>query len=170
MNRRRLTTQLSVDDIKELESAQYHARVVGRRLNSLITFAPFRACDDVPTPEARTKEWRRLQSYLSMWAKRRDFDFTAIWVWHAAEDGSNPHVHIYAHLPNLRCRIDLQAALLKVYPDPGVIDVRVADDSIRRHAVGYGSVFGYLIRHMSQQAYFRFQQNGGAALEGITSR
>jgi hypothetical protein len=158
MNRRRLTTELSVADIKELEAALLHARIIGHPLNSLITFAPFRSCDDVPTPEMRTKEWRRLQSYLGMWAKRHDFDFTAIWVWHAAEDGRNPHVHVFAHLPKSQLRNDLQAALAKLYPDPNVIDVRAADDFLRRHSEeGYGSLFGYLIRFMSQQAYIRGQ-------------
>ena len=162
MNCRRVTNFFSVDDIKELEAAEGHARRIGCRFNCLLTLAPFRDCDGVPTPETRMEAWERLHSHLSMWAKRRGFAFTALWAWHADEDGSNPHVHVFAHLPTSRRRYDLQAALLNVYPDPGVIDVREANDFVRRHSdKGYGSVLGYLTRFRSQQAFMRSRWKGG---------
>jgi hypothetical protein len=61
MNLRKLTTNLSHDDIAELEAARDHAKALGLDLNTHLIFVPFDDTD-VPAPADVAEKFGRLLS------------------------------------------------------------------------------------------------------------
>jgi hypothetical protein len=160
-NLRRRTTELSRDDIAELEAAKDHARALGLELNTHITFAPY--CDTAAVPPAAdiAATFKRLLTYLSIRSSRHTgARFTYIRVAHSADDGTglNPHLHVLLHLPDAKHHDELQAALINVYGSTAagglIAKVCIGTDNRTRHESGYwGSTFDYMTRHKTQQAF-----------------
>ena len=171
MNWRKCSTELSCDDIKELEAAKDHAKALGLELNTHLIFAPYLDdgvyLDDVPIPSPSdiAAIFERLLKYVSVWVRRRGVRFTYIRVAHSSDHGTghNPHLHVLLHLPNAKFRQELQAALTAVYgytQGGGLVAKVVAATERIRHESGYwGSTFDYITRHKTQQAY---RANGGS--------
>jgi hypothetical protein len=165
LNLRKLSTELSHHDIAQLESAKHHAGVLGLGLNTHITFAPYRAGADVPTPADVAATFEGLRQCLGMWVPRNTGRrFTYLRVVHTDEDGSNPHLHVFMHLPRAGHRDELQAMLLRKYgndPAGGLVAmVTIGTDQRVRHKSGYyGSTFDYITRFKSQKA---FRKQGGS--------
>jgi hypothetical protein len=166
VNRRRSSTELSCDDIKELEAAKDHAKALGLELNTHLIFAPYLDDDvylddvPIPSPSDSAATFERLLKPVSVWARRRGVRFTYIRVAHSSDKstGHNPHLHVLLHLPNAKFRQELQAALTAVhgYTLGGgfVAKVVAGTDRKTRHESGYwGSTFDYITRHKTQQAY-----------------
>jgi hypothetical protein len=82
MNRRKCSTELSCDDIKELEAAKDHAKALDLELNTHLIFAPYLDddvyLDDVPIPSPSdvAATFDRLLKHLSVWVRRRGVRFT----------------------------------------------------------------------------------------------
>jgi hypothetical protein len=73
-------------------------------------------------------------------------------VWHADKTGTNPHLHVFMHLPK-HLRGALLHAVYAIYP-AGVIDVCKGSDICVPHSSGYlESTFDYITRFKSQKAY-----------------
>jgi hypothetical protein len=167
VNLRKCSTELSRDDIAELEAAKDHARAIDLELNSHLIFAPYLDddvyLDDVPIPSPPdiAAIFERLLKHVSVWTLRHTRRrFTYLRVVHSAEDssGHNPHLHIFMHLPNSKFREELQAALIQVYgytlAGGLVAKVKIGTDRKTRHESGYwGSTFNYITRFKTQQAY-----------------
>jgi hypothetical protein len=168
MNRRRCSTELSCDDIKELETAKDYAKTLGCDLNTHLIFAPYLDddvyLDDVPIPSPVdiAATFDRLLKHLTGWVRRHARKpFTNIRVAHSSDNGTghNPHLHVLLHLPNAKLREELQAALTAVYgyTHSGGLVAKVVAGTHRRtrhDESGYwGSTFDYITRHKTQQAY-----------------
>jgi hypothetical protein len=168
MNRRKCSTELSCDDIKELEAAKDHAKALGLELNTHLIFAPYLdddvylddVDDPIPSPSDIAAIFERLLKYVSVWVSRRGVRFTYIRVAHSSDNGTghNPHLHVLLHLPNAKLRQELQAALTAVhgYTHGGglVAMVKIGTDRRIRDKSGYwGSTFDYITRHKTQQAF-----------------
>jgi hypothetical protein len=168
VNRRKRSTVLSCDDIKELEAAKGHAKALNLELNTHLIFAPYLDddvyLDDVPIPSPVdiAATFDRLLKHLSVWTRRHTRRrFTYLRVVHSAEDssGHNPHLHVFMHLPNAKFRDKLQAALIEVYGytlgGGSVAKVVAGTDRKTRHESRYwGSTFDYTTRHKTQQVYY----------------
>jgi hypothetical protein len=155
VNRRKLSKTLTHADVKNLRSAMFHASRIDRKLDTLVTFSPWRDQPGVAqNPDTVADAFRCILKHVNVWAGRHTGGrFTAIRVCHADEDGARPQLHIFMHAGNTRR--DLQAVLDRVYPAPGVVDVRIGSDRSVHHPSGYyGSTFGYLTRFRSQQTYW----------------
>jgi hypothetical protein len=162
MNRRKCSTELSCDDIKELEASKDHARVLGLELNTHLTFAPYSDSVAIPSAPDIAATFDRLLKHLTGWVRRHARKpFTYIRVAHSSDDstGRNPHLHVLLHLPKAKLREELQAALTAVYGythSGGLVAKVVAgtDRRTRHDESGYwGSTFDYITRHKTQQAY-----------------
>lgn len=166
MNARKLTTELDHVDIRRLENACAAAHDIGFKLNTLLTFAPFKDAPKNPSPDAVAANFGRLLRHVSMWVRRNTGDkqtsflgcpFTYLRVCHANENGSDPHLHVFMHLPSDEHRKALQSALLDVYGYHScglVAQVKVGSDTRIQHDSGWwGSTFDYMTRYMTQQAF-----------------
>jgi hypothetical protein len=147
------SSELSHHDIRGLQAARDHAHRIGRPLNTHVCWRQYPGV--MPDPAARSRDTNRFFTHLRTWTRRHTGrPFTALWVWHSDEDGSgrNPHLHVLMHLP-ARLREELHCALQAKYA-AGAIDVRDGTYISVPHPSGYwGSTFGYITRHMSQQAF-----------------
>jgi len=146
------TTELSVEDCRDLKRASILARDQRHPLNTLVTFMPYHS---LPSPKARAKDLNRLLTYLRTWMRRHlGSALYELHVWHSDVTGRNPHVHIFMHCPK-RWRDELRQALDKIHPEPRVIDVSAGADIRKTHHTGHlGSTLDYLMRFQSQQAWW----------------
>jgi hypothetical protein len=162
VNRRRSSTELSCNDIKELEAAKDHAKALGLELNTHLSFVPYCDSGEIPSPSDVAATFERLLKHLAVWIGRHTGRrFTYIRVAHSSEDGAgrNPHLHVLMHLPDAKIRDELQAALTAVHGETaggGLVAKVVAgtDRRILHEESGYwGSTFDYITRFKTQQAY-----------------
>jgi hypothetical protein len=165
-NHRKHSTELSRNDIAELEAAKDHAWAIDLELNTHLIFAPYLDDDvylddiQIPSPSDIAAIFERLLKHVSVWVRRRGVRFTYIRVAHSSDNGTgyNPHLHVLLHLPNAKFREKLQAALTAVYGytlgGGFVAKVVAGTDKRIRHESGYwGSTFDYITRHKTQQAF-----------------
>lgn len=160
MNQRKLTTELSRDDVAALEGAKDMARAMGQELNTHVTFAPFQTVVDIPSPTTTAAAFAKFLKHTSMWVRRHTGQrLTYLRVVHTDDDGSgrNPHLHMLMHLPSAKHRDELQAAYNDVYDSAGYLVAKVTagtERRVRHQPSGYfGSSADYITRHKSQQAY-----------------
>lgn len=157
---RKETKYLSHIDCKKLESACIHARTLGHRLNTHITYSPWSGSR--VNPDARAEDFNRFQTYLRSLARGWRFPWAAIWVWHANPEGRAPHVHLLMHCPK-KHRDELRDRLSSLYPGD-TIDVSEGSDIPRPYhsgnTVAQGSTVYYITRHKTPQAHWRHRLKG----------
>jgi len=154
---RKETKHLSHIDCRELESACIHARTLGHRLNTHITYAPWSGSR--VNADARAADFNRLKTHLSTLARRWGLPWAAIWVWHANANGREPHVHVFMHCPK-KHRDELRDRLSSIYPGD-IIEVREGSDIPKWHPSGnLGSTVYYISRHKTPQANYRHRMKG----------
>ena len=152
MNRRKQTKWPEHQDVRNMDAAAIHAAQIGLPLNCFVTIAP---CRSQAAPASAADYFISIRNHLGVWCRRHTRKpFTAIWVAHAASDGSDPHIHLLMHLP-VKFQADLEAALAIQYPGPDVAHCRRDDGRVRQHESGYwSSTLNYMRRFMSQQAWW----------------
>jgi hypothetical protein len=108
VNLRKCSTELSCNDIRELEAAKDYAKIIGHELNTHLIFTPYLDDNDIhlvdvpiPSPSDVAATFGRLLKHVSVWVRRRGVRFTYIRVAHSSDDETrhNPHLHVFMHLP-----------------------------------------------------------------------
>jgi hypothetical protein len=163
MNRRRESKGLKPKQVTELTAGWHHARRIGYPLNAFITIRP----TGIHDPSAFCALWRSIRNKLGTYARQHGFPFVAAWSRECQPGGSNEHLHVLMHMPRKHFE-KLSTRVLSWFPEPGVVDVRHANQRVTIRARGIqGSAIGYLVKQMTPQARWKRNLNrkaGGAIL------
>lgn len=149
IGRRKVTRELRLPAVRDLNSAWHHARMIGHPVNRFITFRP----DDIneQNPEQRIATWSAWRNKLAQFARDHRFDFTCLWTRESERhSGRNEHLHVLMHIPPaLHRRFDDLVRSWCGHTDE--IDVRRCSYQTRRNKKGGDeSVLTYVSKNSPQ--------------------
>jgi hypothetical protein len=98
IGRQTICKMIKTKDVKNLEEAWLHARVIGRPLNRFVTIRPV-SINRVP-PAERSAFWYKVKNKFAQFARDHGFEPTFIWARESdAPNGMNEHIHVLMHVP-----------------------------------------------------------------------
>lgn len=152
MNRRKNTSGLSTDDVRNLNSAWHHARTIGLPLNTLVTFRPI---DDTFTPAELGSLFAKIRNKIGVYARQHGFQPAFAWSREVNPDGTGEHLHMLVHIPS-RWLDHFTTTAIGWMPDAQAVDVQRAHYSVIKARDGKAhSAVGYISKQMTPQAWWR---------------